>query len=41
MAYPEKVSFTGNPANIYLLKVKNDVVLVFLLLTLNTFHTFF
>ena len=31
-------SFTGFPANIYLF---NDVVLVFLLLTLNIFHTFF
>ena len=29
-----------NPANIYLFKV-NDVVLVFLSLTLNVFHTFF
>ena len=28
------------PVNIYLFQTKNDVVLMFLLLTLNIFHTF-
>ena len=34
-------SFSRYPANIYLFKVDVDVFLVFLLLTLNIFHTFF
>ena len=34
-------SFSRHPANIYLFKVDVDVFLVFLLLTLNIFHTFF